>query len=258
MMSIRVVGERSSGMRRIGLLLLLVLAAGCDKTAGAATSSTASLSASSVSSIATAPRLRPDPALTPGAAIAGVTLAQVCTSGYSASVRDVPESVRDQVFAEYGLTGANRSDFEVDHLISLELGGSNDITNLWPEPLHGSSSDGAVDKDRVENQLHAQMCAGAVSLPDAQQAIIHWDTTTLPTSTTTATTAVPVTTTTPPTTAVPVTTTAPPTTAPPATTAGVYYANCTAARAAGAAPIYRGDPGYRPALDRDDDGIACE
>jgi cell envelope opacity-associated protein A len=38
----------------------------------------------------------------------------------------------------------------------------------------------------------------------------------------------------------------------------VYYANCTAARAAGAAPIYRGEPGYRSALDRDDDGIACE
>jgi hypothetical protein len=38
----------------------------------------------------------------------------------------------------------------------------------------------------------------------------------------------------------------------------VYYANCSAAKAAGAAPIRRGEPGYRPALDRDDDGIACE
>jgi hypothetical protein len=47
--------------------------------------------------------------------------------------------------------------------------------------------------------------------------------------------------------------------APPTTTGGgVYYANCTAARAAGAAPIHRGDPGYRPALDRDGDGVACE
>ena len=39
---------------------------------------------------------------------------------------------------------------------------------------------------------------------------------------------------------------------------GVYFANCTAARQAGAAPIYRGQPGYRPALDRDNDGVACE
>lgn len=38
----------------------------------------------------------------------------------------------------------------------------------------------------------------------------------------------------------------------------VYYRNCTEARAAGVAPIYRGQPGYRPALDRDNDGVACE
>jgi hypothetical protein len=43
---------------------------------------------------------------------------------------------------------------------------------------------------------------------------------------------------------------------PPAGT--VYYANCTAARAAGAAPIHRGEPGYSTKLDRDGDGIACE
>jgi hypothetical protein len=37
-----------------------------------------------------------------------------------------------------------------------------------------------------------------------------------------------------------------------------YYRNCAAARAAGAAPIYSGEPGYRAPLDRDGDGIACE
>ncbi|WOX24149.1 excalibur calcium-binding domain-containing protein [Streptomyces solicathayae] len=39
---------------------------------------------------------------------------------------------------------------------------------------------------------------------------------------------------------------------------GVYYANCAAARAAGAAPVRRGDPGYGRHLDRDGDGVACE
>ncbi|WP_432834064.1 excalibur calcium-binding domain-containing protein [Dactylosporangium sp. CA-092794] len=38
----------------------------------------------------------------------------------------------------------------------------------------------------------------------------------------------------------------------------VYYKNCAEARSAGAAPLYRGDPGYRKALDRDGDGVACE
>ncbi|WP_334073372.1 excalibur calcium-binding domain-containing protein [Paenibacillus sp. A14] len=38
----------------------------------------------------------------------------------------------------------------------------------------------------------------------------------------------------------------------------VYYKNCSVAREAGAAPLYKGDPGYRKKLDRDDDGVACE
>ncbi len=38
----------------------------------------------------------------------------------------------------------------------------------------------------------------------------------------------------------------------------VYYANCTQAKAAGAAPMSRGEPGYRSGLDRDDDGVACD
>ncbi|MGO4441153.1 excalibur calcium-binding domain-containing protein [Rhizobium sp. RAF56] len=41
-------------------------------------------------------------------------------------------------------------------------------------------------------------------------------------------------------------------------TGSVYYRNCSAARAAGAAPIRKGEPGYAPKLDRDGDGIACE
>ena len=47
--------------------------------------------------------------------------------------------------------------------------------------------------------------------------------------------------------------------APRATGGGdAYYPNCTAARAAGAAPIRRGQPGYSGKLDRDNDGVACE
>lgn len=44
----------------------------------------------------------------------------------------------------------------------------------------------------------------------------------------------------------------------PTPPSGAYYPNCAAARAAGVAPLYRGEPGYRPGLDRDGDGIACE
>ena len=51
---------------------------------------------------------------------------------------------------------------------------------------------------------------------------------------------------------------APPPPPPAPAPASVHYENCDAARAAGAAPVYRGDPGYRPGLDRDDDGVGCE
>ncbi|MEU1525362.1 excalibur calcium-binding domain-containing protein [Nocardia rhamnosiphila] len=52
----------------------------------------------------------------------------------------------------------------------------------------------------------------------------------------------------------------PTTAAPPPAPApsNVYYKNCSAARAAGAAPLYTGDPGYGRHLDRDGDGVACE
>ncbi|MEW1812361.1 excalibur calcium-binding domain-containing protein [Pseudarthrobacter phenanthrenivorans] len=46
--------------------------------------------------------------------------------------------------------------------------------------------------------------------------------------------------------------------AAPAPAPAAYYANCSAAKAAGAAPLYRGQPGYSSALDRDGDGVACE
>jgi hypothetical protein len=44
----------------------------------------------------------------------------------------------------------------------------------------------------------------------------------------------------------------------PAPDSSVYYKNCAAAKAAGAAPLLRGEPGYRAGLDRDGDGVACE
>ena len=47
-------------------------------------------------------------------------------------------------------------------------------------------------------------------------------------------------------------------TATPPSDSTVYYANCTAAMAAGAAPLHQGQPGYRSAMDRDGDGVACE
>lgn len=111
----------------------------------------------------------PDPACTPGAVFPQVTAQQVCTPGYSKSVRNVPTATKDLVYAEYNITAHKTGQYEVDHMVSLELGGSNDIANLWPEAAEPAP--GFHEKDKVENYLHDQVCKGNMSLQQAQQQI---------------------------------------------------------------------------------------
>ncbi|WP_235845947.1 HNH endonuclease [Dictyobacter aurantiacus] len=110
-----------------------------------------------------------DKQCTPGAIFSNATASQICRSGYSKSVRNVPVSVKDEVYAEYGITHHSAGQYEVDHLISLELGGSNDIANLWPEAA--SPTPGFHQKDQVENYLHDQVCSGKMDLRTAQTKI---------------------------------------------------------------------------------------
>ena len=113
----------------------------------------------------------PDPACTPGAIFPDATQDKICVPGYSSEVRNVPESEKNQVYAEYGIKTHKTGEYEVDHLISLELGGSNDIANLWPESAEPRP--GFHEKDKVENYLHKQVCDGVMSLQDAQYQIAH-------------------------------------------------------------------------------------
>jgi hypothetical protein len=107
----------------------------------------------------------PRPALTPGVAL-GVTATQICRAGYASAARNVPESEKLAVYARYGVADVPYA-HEVDHLISLELGGSNTIANLWPEPYAGRW--GARTKDELENRLHDLVCAGRMPLRSAQR-----------------------------------------------------------------------------------------
>ncbi len=83
------------------------------------------------------------------------------------------------MFESYGLTGnkdkACKPDkhgrrCELDHLVSRELGGADDVLNIWPQP-YGSKPWNAVLKDRIENRLHKEVCSGAISLSQAQDEI---------------------------------------------------------------------------------------
>ena len=113
----------------------------------------------------------PDLKLTPGY-MRSVTVTELCTTSTSA-VRNVPDSLKKKVFASYGLTGNDRNlcgeGYEIDHLVSLELGGANDAQNLWPQSYCGKYN--AHDKDKLENELHRRICKGQMNIIDAQMCI---------------------------------------------------------------------------------------
>jgi hypothetical protein len=112
----------------------------------------------------------PDAGCTPGTRYRLVGKRQVCTPGYAGRVRDVPQSRKDAVYRAYGIKrhfdGRNG---EVDHLVSLELGGTNATGNLFPEAA--SPAPGSHEKDRLENRLHAEVCDGRTRLRAAQRLI---------------------------------------------------------------------------------------
>jgi hypothetical protein len=112
---------------------------------------------------------RPDSARTPGATL-DVTAADICVPGYSKKVRNVPVAVKRQVYASYGIMRHEPGEYEIDHLISLELGGSNSVRNLWPESYRTHPWNARM-KDALENELHRRVCAGTLDLATAQRMI---------------------------------------------------------------------------------------
>jgi hypothetical protein len=108
----------------------------------------------------------PNPALTPGD-VDQHDRSQVCVLGEAHRRRAVSYRVRDRVYLAYGIPrGQRKGLYRIDHLIPLELGGSNRAANLWPQPVADSKL-----KDRVEDELHEAVCDGGMSLDAAQRAI---------------------------------------------------------------------------------------
>jgi hypothetical protein len=112
-----------------------------------------------------------DPVRTPGVLNPDVTQANIrstiCRHGWTATIRppvDYTNALKRKQMRQYGETGS-LSDYQEDHLISLELGGNpTDPRNLWPEPYPRAS-----EVDRMENDLNAQVCSGQLTLAQAQQ-----------------------------------------------------------------------------------------
>lgn len=108
----------------------------------------------------------PDRNITYGGVDIEATVDKICTPGYTQTVRNVNSSKKKEVFSLYKGADPNKDSYEVDHLISLELGGNNDITNLWPQSY--TIQWNAHDKDRLENKMHKLVCEGNLDLPTAQ------------------------------------------------------------------------------------------
>jgi hypothetical protein len=112
-----------------------------------------------------------DPVRTPGVLNPDVTQANIrstiCKHGWTATIRppvSYTNALKARQMRQYGETGSP-SDYQEDHLISLEMGGSpTDPRNLWPEPYPRAS-----EMDKIENELNDEICSGHLTLAEAQQ-----------------------------------------------------------------------------------------
>ena len=130
----------------------------------------------------------PDLSKTPGVARPGLTKAKICSIKWGKDARHVTDVMKEQVFASYGMSGNNdprcdppkplpgkkpsKQRCEIDHLISRELGGADDVRNLWPQS-YGAKPWNAHLKDKLENRLHKEMCAGNITLKQAQDMLVN-------------------------------------------------------------------------------------
>jgi hypothetical protein len=122
-----------------------------------------------------------DLTVTPGA-VRTTSVKEICGET-TPQFRKTTPKMKAQVYAYYGVDkdaalkggpkpskdDADHPLYEVDHLISLELGGADDIRNLWPQPYY--EHPGAHEKDVLEGYLRRQVCAGKITPTAAQQAI---------------------------------------------------------------------------------------
>jgi hypothetical protein len=111
----------------------------------------------------------PDSTITPGA-VRETVAAKICGTRTKA-FRHTTEATKRRVYEVYGILTHQQGQYEIDHLIPLELGGKDTISNLWPEPA--TPQPGFHQKDLTENAAHRALCTGRLSADSAQRWIAH-------------------------------------------------------------------------------------
>jgi len=114
----------------------------------------------------------PDHSKTPGVTNPVLTESKLCAKGFrTGPYRKVSQATKNAVYRAYGMSPKKKPcPCEVDHLISLEIGGSNDAKNLWPQPYNTKPWNAHV-KDKLEDRLHALVCKKQITLEQAQKII---------------------------------------------------------------------------------------
>jgi hypothetical protein len=177
-----------------------------DSQAGSAATTASAASAQPASAAPSATALASPPSgwgaqparhVTPGAG--GSSFAAICPNVTARLEKRRPSvTVKAEVYAEYGILAGDRGLYRIDHLVPLELDGSNSIRNLWPQPVQASRAKDKLEnavsgprssskprsagqavthasvtniKDVLENRLHRLVCQGKVPLAEAQIAI---------------------------------------------------------------------------------------
>lgn len=109
------------------------------------------------------PAVLPSARYTPGA-IRTRNVATLCPHADTKAVRHVTQAEKKAACREYGIPAAKCTgrNYEIDHSFSLEAGGNNSLLNLWPQPIEQ-----ARVKDRLENSVHAEECAGKMTIEQA-------------------------------------------------------------------------------------------
>jgi hypothetical protein len=114
----------------------------------------------------------PNKETTPGHVLS-IDLDTICIPGYSKTVRNVSGKLKNRVYNLYNVPQEERGRYssKVDHLIPLSIGGSNDLTNLWPHYYETKSNHGVLKKNQLENKLHKLVCDKEIDIREAQECI---------------------------------------------------------------------------------------
>jgi len=94
-------------------------------------------------------------------------ISEMCSREFRKKFPEIPHELKQKVFEAYGIDISKSNLYQMDHLITPEVGGANDIKNLWPQSLV-SRPWNAHMKDRLENHLHREICQGRMSPNHAQ------------------------------------------------------------------------------------------